>query len=67
MDAEILHLCALVRGEGLHKFEFLYANIENTETLNVDYYIKGLVLYFPCELYFKTNSHDAPQNEKRAD
>ena len=46
MDSEINNLCTLVRGEVLHQFDLLYADVENTETLNVDYYIRGLSFYF---------------------
>ena len=45
MDAKIQYLCTLVRGEALHQFYLLPADAENTKTLNVDYYIKGLALY----------------------
>ena len=45
-DANIQYLCTLVHGEELHKFEMLSSDVENTETLNVDYYIKVLALYF---------------------
>ena len=30
----------------MHNFDLLSADVENTENLNVDYYIKGLALYF---------------------
>ena len=46
MDSEINNLCTLVCGEVLHQFDLLYADVENTETLNVDYYIRGLSFYF---------------------
>ena len=45
-DADIQYLCMLVRGEALHQFDLLYADVENTETLYVDYSIKCLALYF---------------------
>ena len=44
--AEIQYLCTLVRGKALRKFEVLSADVESTETLNVEYIIKGLELYF---------------------
>ena len=47
MDTKIQYLRTLVHGEVLRQFDLLYADIENTETLNVDYYIKGLALYLP--------------------
>ena len=37
----------LVHGEALRKFDLLSTDMKNTETLNVDYYIRGLALYFP--------------------
>ena len=46
MDAKIRYLRTLVRGEALPQFELLSTNVENTENLNVDYYIKGLALNF---------------------
>ena len=36
------HLCTLVRGEALLKFESLSADVESTQTLNDDDIIKGL-------------------------
>ena len=47
IDAKIQSICMLVRKETLRQFDLMYANAENTETINVDYFIKGLVLYFP--------------------
>ena len=41
MDANIQYLRTLVHGEALRQFEFFSADVEDTETLNVDYYIKG--------------------------
>ena len=46
VDANIQYLFTLVRGEALHQSNLL-SEIKNTESLNVDYYIKGLALYFP--------------------
>ena len=47
MEAKIQYLCTLVRGEALRQFDLLSSDVENTETLNVDYYIMCLALYFP--------------------
>ena len=47
MGKNIQYLCTIVRVEALHKFDSLSANLESTETLNVEYIIKGLRLYFP--------------------
>ena len=47
MDANIQYLFTLVRREALRQLYLLYADIENTENPNVDYYIKCLALYFP--------------------
>ena len=46
MDTKIQYFCIIVHVEALHKFDLLYADVENTENLSLDYYIKGLVLYF---------------------
>ena len=46
MDDNIQYLCTLVHGEALNYFDLLSSEVENKETLNVDYYIKGLALYF---------------------
>ena len=55
----------LFRGEALRQFDFWSADVENIETLNVDYYIKGLALYFPLWIRSK-KARDAPRNEKTA-
>ena len=47
MDAKIQYLCTLVYGEALRYFDLLSADMGNTETLKLDYYIKGLELYYP--------------------
>ena len=47
MGAKIKYIRTLVCGEALRRFYLLFADVENTETLNVDYYIKGLLLYLP--------------------
>ena len=46
-DAKIQYLCTLVRGEAFCQFDFFPNDVENIETLNVDYSIKGLALYLP--------------------
>ena len=46
MDANIQYLRTLVHGEALRQFELLSSDVEDIETLNMDYYIKGLALYF---------------------
>ena len=40
--AKYKYLRNLVRREALRKFDSLYADVEGTETLNVDYLIRGL-------------------------
>ena len=37
MDENIQYLCTLVLGEALRQFDLLSADLENTETLNLDY------------------------------
>ena len=46
-DTKIQYICTLVHGEALRQFDLLSTDVETTETLNVDYYIKGLALHFP--------------------
>ena len=46
MYMKIRYLFTPVFGEAFFKFDLLFAEVKTTETLNVDYYIKGLVLYF---------------------
>ena len=54
IDTKIQYLRTLVHGEALRQFYLLSDDIENTETLNLDYYIKGLALYFfPVNLLSK--------------
>ena len=46
MDVKIKYIHMLVRGEALRQFNLVTNDVENTETLNVDYYIRGFALYF---------------------
>ena len=46
-DAKFQYLCTLVHREALHKFDSLSADVESTETLDVDYIIRGLAQQFP--------------------
>ena len=46
VDAKIHYLRTLFRGEALHQFELLSANVENMDTLNLYYYINCLASYF---------------------
>ena len=41
MDTKIQYICTLVHEEALLQFDLLSAEVENIETLDVDYYIKG--------------------------
>ena len=45
-DAKFQYIRTLVRGEALRQFESLSADVESTETLNVDYIIRVLSQYF---------------------
>ena len=68
MDTKIQYICTQVRGEALRNFDLLSAGVENTETLNVDYYIKGLALYFSLWIHFQNkNVRCAVEWKKRAD
>ena len=40
MDGKIQHLLTLVRGEAFRQFDLLSADVENTETLNVDFILR---------------------------
>ena len=46
MDAKFQYLRTIVRGEELRHFDLLSADVESTETLDVDYIIRGLAKYF---------------------
>ena len=45
-DEKIQYLHTLLQGEELDQFDLLYSDQENIETLNVDFYIRSLALYF---------------------
>ena len=47
MGANIQYLCTPVRGEELNQFDLLSADVGSTETLNLEYVIKGFTFYFP--------------------
>ena len=47
MDDNIQYLCKIVYGELLRQFGLLSADVEHIEYLDMNYYIKGLALYFP--------------------
>ena len=44
---KIQYLCSLVRGEALRQFDLLSADVESTQTSNVEDIMKGLAQYFP--------------------
>ena len=46
MDDNIQYFCKIVYGKLLLQFGLLSADVENIEALDMDYYIKGLALYF---------------------
>ena len=46
MGSRIEYLIALVHFESLHQFDSFSAEMESTETLNMEYIIKGLASYF---------------------
>ena len=48
----------------LRQFDSLSSDVEITETLDVDYIIRGLAQYFP--LAVRTEARNAQWNEKRA-
>ena len=53
-DTKFQCLHTLVHGEVLHQFDSFSADVESTETLNVEYIIKGLAFYLPpCKFPFK--------------
>ena len=56
MDANIQYLRTLVCGEALGQVYLFFPDIEYTETLNVNWYIKGLALYFSQWIFFQNKS-----------
>ena len=61
------HLPTLVCGEALRHFDWFSDYVEGTETLNVDYIIRGLAHYplpLPCKFSVQTKARHAPCNEK---
>ena len=62
MDMKIQYLCTLVCGEALCQFDLFSADVENIETLNVEYYIKVLALY-PPPVNFLTKQKRAIRRE----
>ena len=44
-DAKVRYLCTLVRGEALHRFYLMSADVEGTNTLTVETIILGLAAY----------------------
>ena len=49
-DAKFKYLHTLVCGEALRQFDLLSDDVESTETLNVDYIIRGLAQYNPIKI-----------------
>ena len=66
MDANIQYLFTLVRGEVLRHFYLFFNDVENTETLNVDYYMKGLALYLPTVNFISKQKRAIPRGIKNA-
>ena len=59
------YLCTLVCRDALLQFDLLHADVEVTQTLNIDYIIKGLSQYFtPCKFAIKTKASHAPWKKK---
>ena len=56
MDANIQYLHTLFHGYALHQFYFFSNDLENTKTLNVDYYIKGLAFSFFLWIRFQNKN-----------
>ena len=57
MDANIQYLCMLFHQEVLIQFDLLFAEVENIKTLNVDYYINSLALYFSLVDFLSKKNH----------
>ena len=53
-DTKVQYLHTLVRGEALHQFDFLYADVENTDNKLSDYLLMGSAWYFPPVNWLKT-------------
>ena len=62
--AKYQYLRTLVCGEALRQFDLLSAEIEITETLNIDSIIRCLSQYFPPVNLLKIEAHNASWNEK---
>ena len=56
VDAKIQYLCKLVHVEALRRFDLLSADVENTKTLNVDYYKRFSVVFFSLWIRFQNKS-----------
>ena len=66
--AKIQYIRALFHGEVLRHFDSLSDDVWSTESLTVEYIIKGLELYQPppCKFAIKTKARIVPQNEGTA-
>ena len=65
--AEIQYLCTPFRGELLCQFDYFSADVESTQTLNVEDVIKGLAHYFyPIHSLFKKNTMCRRMKKTRA-
>ena len=66
MHNNIQYLCRIVYGESFRKFGLLSTDVENIEALDMDYYIKGLALYFSLWIRFQNKSAQCAAEQKKA-
>ena len=55
-DRKSQHICTLVHGEALHKFDLMFAEVENENPLTVETIILGLGAYFFLLIFYKIKS-----------
>ena len=65
MGSHIQYLCGLVRGKALCQLYLFSSDVENTETPNMDYYIKDLALYLPPTNQLYKKARNAPRIEEK--
>ena len=64
--AKIQYLCTLVRGEALHQFDILSADLESSTPLTLEAIFWYWVRTFSCQCAVKAKSHNTPRNEEAA-
>ena len=65
VDSKFQYLHALVRREALSQFDLLSDDVESTETLDVDYIIRGLAQYFYHVNFLSKQKHEMRHGMKK--